>query len=330
MGHSISLSIPRLTATIHTSNGARFRLFYQDLVDHIVLLRQVSIDPEMLNLGDKLDFYVKEYCHQMSNNQLMSKNQQSKVSWQIEWIWHVHRLHPIAYYNDCINQVPGRYFIDKKVRKLNINQYEKMIHCSLEKSILNQRIFVPSIDLTKAVLCQHNFLEKFQNHKLYLYDLRRMDMTWFEQMIENYISFMKLARKNTIIVPTFDIDIIWHTHMRYPMHYREFSSTLCGFVLDHDDSMTPEILKDAYQNTAERWKNAYQSEYGQNGCRSYLQEHFNLSHCAMIYKPNKYKQTNNQNSMGCGGWFEFGNKNSNEDADGGSCDSSCGGGCGGD
>ncbi|CAF4187705.1 unnamed protein product [Rotaria socialis] len=175
MGNASSFSLPRLTTHIHTSSGAVFRLSYWDLVDHILLLRQVSNHPEMTEKGEKLDFYVQDYCYRMSKNQIMSKRQQSELSWQTDWIWQVHRLHPIAYYNDCIKQIP--------------------------------------------------------------------------------------AKKDTIIVPTFDIDLIWHTHMIYPMNYLEFSTALCGYLLDHDDSIASTILTDAYRDTAERWKVAYGSEY---------------------------------------------------------------------
>ena len=66
-------------------------------------------------------------------------------------------------------------------------------------------------------------------------------------MVRNYVSFMKLAGKHEMIVPTFNIDLIWHTHMRFPTRYREFSKTMCGFVLDHNDSIQKDKLKDGYK-----------------------------------------------------------------------------------
>ncbi|CAF1579869.1 unnamed protein product [Rotaria magnacalcarata] len=166
MGNVSSSSLPRLTTHIHTSSGAVFRFCYWDLVDHILLLRQVSNHPEMTEKGEKLDFYIQDYCYRMSKNQIMSKRQQSELSWQTDWMWQVHRLHPVAYYNDCIKQIP--------------------------------------------------------------------------------------ANKDTIIVPTFDVDMIWHTHMRYPMNYLEFSTVLCELLFDHHDSIVSTILTDAYRDTAEQ------------------------------------------------------------------------------
>ncbi|CAF3325772.1 unnamed protein product [Rotaria sp. Silwood2] len=324
MGNVSTSSVPRLTTHIHTSSGAMFRLFYFDLVDHILLLRQVITHPEMIEKGDKLEFFIQDYCHRMSNNQMMSKRQQSQLPWQIDWIWHVHRLHPIAYYNDCIKQIPGSYFIDKIVRKLTVDEYQKQNGVTSRKPIHNQASFIPSFDMMEAVLRQSDFLEKFVKHNFYSLNLKHMDLISFEQIVENYVSFMKLARKNTMIVPTFEIDLMWHTHMRYPLSYLEFSKALCGFLLDHDDSVASSLLKDAYQDTADRWKLTYHSEYGAAVNQNYSRNFLDISRCASIYKSEERKQTNRGKSGGCGGYL--GIVDGGSDNDGSSCGSSCGGG----
>lgn len=328
MGNASSGVIPRLTTHIVTSNGAVFHLPYWNLVDHIVLLRQVIAHPEMIEMGDKLDNVIQDYCDRMSKNKLMSKYQQLNLPWQIEWIWHVHRLHPIAYLNDCIKQIPGSYFIDKKDQKLRMHEYQRQNYVYSKEFVRNQTTFVPSIDLIKAVLRQRDFLEKFQKHRFYSMNLGTMDIISFEQIVQNYVSFIKLGRKNTMIVPTFDIDFIWHTHMRYPFDYREFSTALCGFVLDHDDSISPQLLSDSYKDTKNRWKAVYQTDYGQNIDREHLRTSHYLSSCAVVHKANKNKQSSSDGSSGCGGYW--GSYWSSGDGDGGSDGGSCGGGCGGD
>ncbi|CAF5216078.1 unnamed protein product, partial [Rotaria magnacalcarata] len=182
MGNSsASLSLPSLTTHIVTKSGSVFRLSYFDLVDHIILLRQVVVHPEMIEKGDKLNYFIKDYCHRMSNNQMMSKYRQSELPWEIDWIWHVHRLHPINYYNDCIKQIPNNIFIDKRIQKLTIDEYHKFDYSNSEKRINNQITFVPSFDLGKAVLSQRDFLDKFQQHELYTFDLRNMSPMKFRE-----------------------------------------------------------------------------------------------------------------------------------------------------
>ncbi len=103
-------------------------------------------------------------------------------------------------------------------------------------------------------------------------NLKKVNELKFNNFVQNYVSFLKLADKNEVIVPTFEIDLICHTHMRYPLQYQQFSLTLCGFILDHDDSIESYVLTDAYQITAHRWKQTYQSAYGKNINRQYLQQ----------------------------------------------------------
>ncbi|CAF1472414.1 unnamed protein product, partial [Rotaria sordida] len=257
MGNLHSLSIPHISVNIHTSDGKTLALSSRDFVDHIVLLRRVIAHPEMTQQGETLNYYIDDYCRRMAHPGIATKHKQRRLPWQIDWIWHVHRLHPIAYDNDCTKQLPNGILVDKKYRRLRIKQRRKHRSVNLFESKRNSSTFVPSIDLAKAVVRQCDFLEKFKQHKLFSMDLRQLNRKLFEQMVQNYISFLKLAKKGELIVPTFDIDLIWHTHMRFPISYQNTSKALCGFLLDHNDSLEKDILVDAYQKTAEQWKMTY-------------------------------------------------------------------------
>jgi hypothetical protein len=39
------------------------------------------------------------------------------------------------------------------------------------------------------------------------------------------------------LCPTYDIDIIWHTHMTLPHAYRADTQDFLGKIVDHDDSI---------------------------------------------------------------------------------------------
>jgi len=75
---------------------------------------------------------------------------------------------------------------------------------------------------------------------------------------------------SAVIVVMFDIDLIWHTHMRYSSECQEFSIALCGFTLNHDSFIESYILTNAYQKIADRWKELYRSEYDKNIDRKFL------------------------------------------------------------
>ncbi|CAF4775904.1 unnamed protein product, partial [Rotaria sp. Silwood2] len=180
---------------------------------------------------------------------------------------------------------PGRKLIDKKVREVLKNYGRKHNTKAVSPSTSKNLVFVPSVDLREAVIRQRDFLEKFQQHYLYSFDLTKMDRSQFKHLVQNYVSFMKLADKNEMIVPTFDIDLIWHTHMRYPSQYQTASTSLCGFIVDHNDAIESNTLTNAYQKTAKRWEKIYKIGYGQNIDRKHLQTSQYMSSCAMVFVP---------------------------------------------
>ncbi|UJR16953.1 hypothetical protein I4U23_003851 [Adineta vaga] len=228
---------------------------FDHLVDHILLLRQVIGQPEMIHDEKLLNHSIKEYCQKMAREEILTEYRQSKLSLPILWIWHLHRLYPLTYYKDCTSQLPDGQLCDPSI------SYFPSFASRRQRSYMP---FFPSVDLIKAALCQKTFLDKFKKHILYASDLSNIDRSFFPIMVNNYISFLQLGEENQILVPTFDIDLIWHTHLRNPTHYRQTSIELCGFVLNHDDTIKKDILKDAYKNTAQRWNNTYHTNYEQN------------------------------------------------------------------
>jgi hypothetical protein len=326
MGSSSS-SIPNCNLIVQIEQGNEFKIPYADLIDHILLLRQVISHPEMTQEGPMLDYFIKDYCKRMAKLKMITKQQQLKLPWQIEWIWHVHRLHPLVYDKDC-KQLRDGQLVDKMVYNMIKNRKKKPNSKIVVKSIKSRLSFIPSIDLVQAIIRQRDFLEKFKQHCLYSWIFKQDDRLNFEKLAKNYVLFMRLARKNEIIVPTFDIDLIWHSHMRHPSHYHQFSIALCGFILDHDDSIEQNTLSNNYQKTADRWKATYNTDYGQNRDRKSLETLHYISSCAMISVPVIIPSVGDGGGdAGCGGGGDGGGCG----GDGGGCGGGgCGGGCGGD
>jgi hypothetical protein len=257
---------------------------------------------------------------------MQNKNQQVQLPWQVEWIWHVHRLHPLDYYNDCKKQLRDGKIVDKLVYNSIKNNGKKPNSKVAFISKNSGLSFVPSINLAKAVVRQRDFLDKFRKHDLYLRIFNQKDRSHFEHLVQNYVSFIKLARKNEMIVPTFDIDLIWHTHMRCPLHYRRVSKSLCGFILDHDDSIEQNILSNNYRKTADQWKKTYNTDYGKNIQRKNVQTPKYISSCASVIVPFIGSNCGGGGSASCGA-VEGGCQSI---CGGGGCGGGCGGDCGGD
>ena len=226
------------------------------------------------------------------------------LPWQIRWVWHVHRLHPLAYLNDCQKQLADGLVTEYnfKLRKTPTQERQKRIRLSSRSSNL---AFVPSVDLAKAVLSQRDFIDKYRNHSLHSSDWRELTRCDFRDLVQNFVSFMKLANSDYMMVPTFDIDLIWHTIMRDPLAYEKLCIALCGCILDHNDALDPETISDAYQKTAERWEEVYQSEYGRKINLPYLSRVIYPSNCAMVNVPvsiPRKSRGSNDDRSSLGGW----------------------------
>jgi hypothetical protein len=289
------------------------------LVDHVHLLRKVIAHPKVTQKGKILNDAIDYYCQRMSKREINTEHEQRSLPWQVEWIWHVHRLHPVAYRNDCMRQFSGGVLIDKLIK--NLDGVDVDLSDALTP-IKNNLLFVPSIDLTEAVLRQRDFLDKFEKHVLYSSDVSEINVSKFQHMIQNYVSFIKLAQPGKNIVPTFDIDLIWHTHMRYPSAYHAASIDLCGYILDHNDSIPKNILENTYTETATRWALTYKSEYGYSPDWNHLKNTRYLSSCAMVVGHSTDRNNKNKSNDVAGGCASCGSGGYSS-----SCDSGCGG-CG--
>jgi len=54
---------------------------------------------------------------------------------------------------------------------------------------------------------------------------------------------MKLKLNNPMLVPTKEIDEVWHLHMESPVSYYNDCLSFCGKIIDHDSTITGNKLK---------------------------------------------------------------------------------------
>jgi len=78
-----------------------------------------------------------------------------------------------------------------------------------------------------------------------------------------YIKFLKLKylEPKLTIVPTYDLDLLWHTHMSVPQVYTQDCQRLCNMVVNHDDSIADSKLRVSFQECKIKWKQYYNEEY---------------------------------------------------------------------
>jgi len=77
--------------------------------------------------------------------------------------------------------------------------------------------------------------------------------------VQRYFDFLELARQQPshLLVPTLDIDLIWHVHQLSPVDYRDDCQELLGRPLSHDTSHGSADLAAAFQQTQAAWEHAF-------------------------------------------------------------------------
>ncbi|KAK4206194.1 hypothetical protein QBC37DRAFT_142266, partial [Rhypophila decipiens] len=64
------------------------------------------------------------------------------------------------------------------------------------------------------------------------------------------------------MVPTLDIDLVWHTHQLSPASYRAASSTVTGgYLVNHDDTISHGAAKFGFMATAQLYRDRFNEEY---------------------------------------------------------------------
>lgn len=218
----------------------------------------------------------------------------------ISWLWHVHRLAPQEYIPYCRNHfrghileasppfvlqwekddeevVEGKGVIDaaSTTRALWTRLYPDEPFFLVTERIQSEDKYgveagdgikfetvtsnntADGFDLIGSAIRQASFLWQISGE-------RYEDQDFLEEGLLNYHRFlqMKPHASNMILVPTLQIDLLWHTHMLTNMSlYVEDCTKIMGGMLTHDDSQSDRseggILETSYHATAKLWKDVY-------------------------------------------------------------------------
>ena len=93
---------------------------------------------------------------------------------------------------------------------------------------------------------------------------RVIDAAYIDAAVERYAHFLGLASDHPgkTLVPTLDIDLIWHAHMCSPLDYvDDCRRILGGRVLAHDTGLPQAKLDEALVSTDEHWRGRYGADY---------------------------------------------------------------------
>ncbi|KAG6648661.1 hypothetical protein CIPAW_07G161800 [Carya illinoinensis] len=204
-----------------------------------------------------------------------------------EWIWHCHRLNPVRYKDDCeelYGRVLDNWNVASSVQGTCKKQTEEIwnIMYPIEPYELD-----PSSQLTEnfgAIVMGASESTDYDLHSAvkrqcpFFYQVSGPAMNddhFLEGAVARYKGFLHLIKRNKersinrFCVPTYDIDLIWHSHQLHPDSYCEDLVAIVDKVLEHDDTDSDRTkgkkLDVGFSRTTKQWEEAFGSRYWRAG-----------------------------------------------------------------
>jgi hypothetical protein len=222
----------------------------------------------------------------------------------IAWLWHCHRLAPFRY-KQYVEKTFGREedgasleanppfsfqhvhnnMLDICCGSMNHNKNntEKVAAATRDlwvKTYPNEPFFLEDADQACTVdsrpedskLCGFDLAGSTERQAGFLWQVsgqRFQKDSFLREGVSNYYKFLslkKVAAPDQFIVPTYQIDLMWHTHILASVTtYDEDCQRIMGLRLHHDDSLNDRsvggTLDTAFQQTKKLWRKQYGTEY---------------------------------------------------------------------
>mmetsp|Transcript_25040 Transcript_25040/g.35041 ORF Transcript_25040/g.35041 Transcript_25040/m.35041 type:complete len:541 (+) Transcript_25040:188-1810(+) len=280
--------------------------FTRDLVSdsllHVLFLR--TLHATGISLERPTNNSLRRYCDfwlplvaQYTKNTIGSSNEPTGLipPPDIAWLWHCHRLAPYKYeqyIRETFHQEP---FEADPVFSL---QHEEQPSNDLSPAATEARkqwermypneSFFSSIDSKDEnleeesdekyrILCGFDLVGSTERQQAFLWQVtqsRFEDKAFLYEGLQNYYKFLKLRStpegQRQIIVPTYQIDLMWHTHMLSSLaNYNADCRSIIGRTLHHDDSLNDRsegsTLDISYRATEKLWYASYGTMYAVPG-----------------------------------------------------------------
>ncbi|GKB65704.1 glycine-rich domain-containing protein 1 isoform X2 [Tanacetum coccineum] len=225
---------------------------------------------------------------------LLAKHSESRVTegplvvpLDCEWVWHTHRLNPVRYISDCeelygkvldnYNVVSSVQGIDKRETEEIWNKLYPNESYEFDTSRAASNEFSDIVYGTRS-FSKYDFVLAVERQKGFFYQVSRPHVksdVFLEAAFARYKGFLHLIRRNRekslkrFCVPTYDIDLIWHTHQLHPASYCKDLTKLIGNVLEHDDTDQNrgkgQKLDTGFSETIQQWEETFGSRYQRAG-----------------------------------------------------------------
>jgi Glycine-rich domain-containing protein-like len=215
----------------------------------------------------------------------------------IAWLWHCHRLAPKEYVSHIRNKFgqgavveanpPFAFQLQESDNQNSIAYTTRQIWNDLypndvfflqegDKEAYGKTLIKK--DATKWPLVGNfDLIASTQRQATFLWQIsgdRFEDDEFLHEGASNYIKFLSLRhvakRRQVVLVPTYQIDLFWHTHILTSVtNYNTDCIAILGETLHHDDSLTDRsdggLLDVSFKATQDLWRQEYGFEYSIDG-----------------------------------------------------------------
>lgn len=234
--------------------------------------KEEEVTSEATSKRCKKDDDNSTYCHTATDDgSETSPTTASLISRQTQTIWDL-RYPEESFFlrvnneeNENGGSSEGNKVIHDDDDDEKMNENEQL--SSSSSSSLSSSLLVGGFDLLASIERQATFLWQVSGER---FD----DTEFLQDGLENYRRFLQLkplaSKSRVILVPTYQIDMMWHTHILSSLtDYDKDCRIISGSTLHHDDSLTDRsdggILDRSYNTTKDIWKKEYGTDYAVEG-----------------------------------------------------------------
>ncbi|KAF7098008.1 hypothetical protein CFC21_099777 [Triticum aestivum] len=203
-----------------------------------------------------------------------------------EWIWHCHRLNPTQYIKDCkrlYGRILGTNNVKSSIQAKSNDQAEKVWTELYPGEPFELEYTSPSDDFVDvgdgtAGGISYDLISAVRRQSSFVYQVGTPNMhdhRFLEEALARYKGFLYLIKlnqekgMNLFRVPTYDVDLMWHTHQLNSVTYYSDMLNLLGRVLEHDDTDDDRAegkkLDTGFSGTTEQFENNFGLRYWKVG-----------------------------------------------------------------
>lgn len=223
------------------------------------------------------------------------QQQQLAPPLDVYWVWHCHQLAPANYQRDCealtgrlveheLSDIDGDVFNQKQLAAQLI--WSEMYGTAEEPFFLLEEPFqsrqgqgqgsalpprqFPAAASSFQSRCSYDLYAAMQRQLKFYYNVslpHYTDAAFLQSAVDRYKKYLILTKlySSAHLVPTYDIDLIWHTHQLTTQAYHNDLAAILGYLLNHDDTDTDRSegskLAQSYTSTKQLWLDTFGDDY---------------------------------------------------------------------